>query len=45
VLRWLDEQGVDLSQKDPHGKSALDWSRWGGQQAAQEWLEQRARPR
>lgn len=45
VLSWLDEQGVDLSQKDPHGKSALDWARWGGQQAAQEWLEQRARPR
>ncbi|AFU47072.1 ankyrin [Acidovorax sp. KKS102] len=45
VLRWLDEQGVDLSQKDPHGKSALDWARWGGQQAAQEWLGQRARPR
>ena len=45
VLRWLDEQGVDLSQKDPHGKSALDWARWGGQQAAQDWLEQRARPR
>lgn len=45
VLRWLDEQGVDLSQKDPHGKSALDWARWGGQQAAQDWLEERARPR
>lgn len=43
ALEWLEVRGVDLWRKDPHGKNALDWARFGKQQEAEHWLVQRQR--
>lgn len=43
ALEWFELQGVDLWRKDPHGKNALDWARFGQQQEAERWLAQRQR--
>ncbi len=43
TLEWLEVRGVDLWRKDPHGKNALDWARFGKQQEAEHWLVQRQR--
>ncbi|KQO19210.1 ankyrin repeat domain-containing protein [Acidovorax sp. Leaf78] len=43
VLRWLEGRGVDLWRRDPHGKTALDWARFGQQADAERWLLERQR--
>lgn len=43
VLQWLAQQGVDLRRKDPHGKTALDWARFGNQPEAERWLAEAQR--
>lgn len=43
ALEWLEAQGVDLWRKDPHGKNALNWARFGKQQDTEQWLVQRQR--
>lgn len=42
ALAWFEANGIDLWVRDPQGKDALDWARWRGQQAAQDWLQARA---
>ena len=43
ALQWLAARGADLNRRDPHGKTALDWARFGQQAEAERWLEERQR--
>ncbi|RZJ12593.1 MAG: DUF3592 domain-containing protein [Acidovorax sp.] len=43
VLAWLQARGVDLTRRDPHGQSALDWARFGKQPQAEQWLKENTR--
>lgn len=43
ALAWFEQQGVDLWRKDPHGKNALDWARFGQREETERWLAQRQR--
>ncbi|CAN7304456.1 DUF3592 domain-containing protein [Acidovorax sp. LjRoot129] len=38
VLTWLENAGVDLLRRDPHGQRAVDWARFGKQSDAERWL-------
>ena len=41
ALQWLATRGIDLNRRDPHGKTALDWARFGQQAEAERWLMER----
>lgn len=43
VLKWLENAGVDLLRRDPHGQRAVDWARFGKQPDAERWLKERER--
>ncbi len=43
ALQWFEARGIDLSRKDAHGKTALDWARFRQQPEAEQWLQERTR--
>jgi ankyrin repeat protein len=43
ALQWFEARGIDLSGKDSHGKTALDWARFKQQAHAERWLQEHTR--
>ncbi len=39
-LKWFVQQGVDLRQEDPHGKTALDWAEFTRRDNTAQWMRQ-----
>jgi ankyrin repeat protein len=38
ALQWFAQNGVDLTEKDPHGQTALDWAVFFKRSNTEQWL-------
>ncbi len=40
ALQWFVQNGIDLKEKDPHGRTALDWAVFFKQSKTEQWLRE-----